>query len=80
MRERRPSGHELTAEEEREVNRLMANRRLAGEARDLETYRIVHDHLVRLYAGSYARRLRGRRRAGARLRAPGWTPRRRAAG
>ena len=48
IRERRPPGHELSAEEDREVNRLMVNRRLAGEARDLETYRIVHGRLVRL--------------------------------
>ena len=68
IRERRPPGHELTAEEDREVNRLMVNRRLAGEARDLETYRIVNGHLVRLYAESYARWLRGRRGAGARPR------------
>ena len=68
--ERRPPGHELTAEEDQEANRLVVNRRLAAEARDLETYRIVHGHLVRLYAGSYARWLRGRRRGtGARLRA-----------
>ena len=72
IRERRPPGHELSAEEDREVNRLMVNRRLAGEARDLETYRIVHGRLVRLFVGSYARWARGRRRgAGARLRAPG---------
>ena len=70
--ERRPPGHELTAEEDREVNRLMVNRRLAGEARDLETYRIVHGQLVRLFVKSYARWIRGRRRgAGARLRALG---------
>ncbi len=68
IRERRPPGHELTAEEDREVNRLMVNRRLAGEARDLETYRIVNGHLVRLYAESYTRWLRGRRGAGARTR------------
>ncbi len=48
----------------------MVNRRLAGEARDLETYRIVHGRLVRLFMGSYARWIRGRRGAGARLRAP----------
>ncbi len=71
IRERRPLGHELTAEEEREAMRLEVNRRLAAEARDLETYRIVHGRLVRLYAGSYARWFRGRRRAGARPRAPG---------
>ena len=71
IRERRPPGHELTAEEYREVNRLMVNRRLAGEARDLETYRIVHGQLVRLFVGSYARRARRRRGAGARLRALG---------
>ena len=71
IRERRPPGHELSAEEDREVNRLMVNRRLAGEARDLETYRIAHGQLVRLYAESYARWIRGRRGAGARLRAPG---------
>lgn len=41
----------------------MVNRRLAAEARDLETYRIVHGRLVRLYAVSYARWVRGRRRA-----------------
>ena len=68
IRERRPPGHELSAEEDREVNRLMVNRRLAGEARDLETYRIAHGRLVHLFVGSYAR---GRRGAGARLRAPG---------
>ena len=68
IRERRPPGHELTEEEDQEVNRLLVNRRLAGEARDLETYRIVHGHLVRLYAQSYARWIRGRRRAPARLR------------
>ncbi len=68
IRERRPPGHELSAEEDREVNRLLVNRRLAGEARDLETYRIVHGQLVRLYARSYARWVRGpRRRAGAQL-------------
>jgi 3-methyladenine DNA glycosylase AlkC len=77
IRERRPPGHELTAEEDREVNRIMVNRRLAGEARDLETYRIVNGHLVRLYAESYARWRRG---AGARLRTSRWTPRRRTAG
>ncbi len=72
IRERRPPGHELTAEEGREENRLLVNRRLAAEARDLETYRIVHGRLVRLYAGSYARWVQGRRsRAGARPRAPG---------
>lgn len=69
--ERRPPGHELTAEEEREANRLMVNRRLAREARDLETYRIVNGQLVRLYAISYARWVRRRRRAVARLRALG---------
>ena len=53
------------------MNRLVVNRRLAGEARDLETYRIVHGRLVRLFVGSYARWSRGRRGAGARLRAPG---------
>ena len=37
--------------------------RLAAEARDLETYRIVHGHLVRLFVESYARWIRGRRRA-----------------
>ena len=72
IRERRPAGHELNAEEDREVNRLLVNRRLAAEARDLETYRIVHGRLVRLFVGSYARWIRGRRGAGARrLRAPG---------
>ena len=71
IRERRPPDHELNAEEDREVNRLLVNRRLAGEARDLETYRIVHGRLVRLFVGSYARWSRGRRGAGARLRAPG---------
>ena len=80
IRERRPPGHELTAEEDREVNRIMVNRRLAGEARDLETYRIVNGHLVRLYAESYARWRRGRRGAGALLRTSRWTPRRRTAG
>ncbi len=46
----------------------MVNRRLAGEARDLETYRMVHGQLVRLYARSYARWVRGpRRRVGGRL-------------
>ncbi len=70
IRERRPPGHQLTVEEEREANRLVVNRRLAAEARDLETYRIVHGRLVRLYAGSYARWVRGRRGAGARLRSP----------
>jgi len=69
IRERRPPGHELTAEEDREVNRLVVNRRLAGEARDLETYRIVHGQLVRLVVGSYARWAQRRRGAGARLRA-----------
>ncbi len=80
IRERRPPGHELTAEEDREVNRLMVNRRLAGEARDLETYRVVNGHLVRLYAESYARWLHGRRGAGARPRTSRWPPRRRTAG
>ena len=70
IRERRPAGHELNAEEDREVNRLLVNRRLAAEARDLETYRIVHGRLVRLFVGSYARWIRGRRGA-RRLRAPG---------
>ena len=71
IRERRPPGHELSSEEEGEANRLVVNRRLAGEARDLETYRIVHGQLVRLDAVSYARWMRGRRRgAGARLRTP----------
>ena len=50
--ERRPPGHELTAEEEREVNRLMVNGRLATEVRDLETYRIAHCQLVRFLVGS----------------------------
>ncbi len=67
--ERRPPGHELTAEENREANRLMVNRRLAAEARDLETYRIVHWQLARLYAASYVRWVRGHRQAVARLRA-----------
>ena len=71
IRERRPPGHELNAEEDREVNRLLVSRRLAGEARDLETYRIVHGRLVRLFVGSYARWIREHRGAGARLRAPG---------
>jgi hypothetical protein len=71
IRERRPPSHELGAEEDREVPRLMVNRRLAGEARDLETYRIVHGQLVRLFVGSHARWIRGRRGAGARLRALG---------
>ena len=72
IHERRPPGHELTVEEDREANRLVVNRRLAAEARDLETYRIVHGHLVRLYTVSYARWVRGRRRrAGARVRALG---------
>ena len=67
--ERRPPGHELTAEEDREANRLMVNQRLAGEARDLETYRIACHQLVRLYAESYIRWVRGRRLgAGTRLR------------
>ena len=79
IRERRPPGHELTAQEDREANRLMVNRRLAGEARDLETYRIVQGQLVRLYAGSYARWIRGRRGAGAGPCALGCTPRRRVA-
>ncbi len=39
IRERRPPGHEFSAREDREVNRLMVNRRLAGGARDLETDR-----------------------------------------
>ncbi len=69
--ERRPLGHELTVEEEGEVNRLMVNRRLAAEARDLETYRIVHGQLVRLYAGSYARWVLRRRRGAGR----GFVPR-----
>ena len=63
IRERRPPRHELTAEEDREVNRLVVNRRLAGEARDLETYRIVQGLLVCLFVESYARWIRGRRRA-----------------
>jgi hypothetical protein len=42
----------------------MVNRRLAGEARDLETYRIVHGQLVRLFVGSHARWVRGRRGRG----------------
>ena len=49
----------------------MVNRRLAAEARDLETYRIVHGQLVRLFVRSYARWVRRRRGAGARLRALG---------
>ena len=53
---------ELIAEEEREVNRLTVNSRLAAETRDLETYRINYDRLVRLFVGSYARWIRGRRR------------------
>lgn len=52
------------------MNRLVVNRRLAAEAPDLETYRIVHGRLVRLLVGSYVRWARGRRGAGARLRAP----------
>jgi hypothetical protein len=71
IRERRPPGHELSAEEDREANRLVVNRRLAAEARDLETYRIVNGRLVRFFVGSYARWARGRRGGGARLRAPG---------
>ena len=70
IRERRPPGHELNAEEVWEVKRLLVNRRLAGEARDMETYWIVHGRLVRLIVGSCARWIRGRRGAGARLRAP----------
>jgi hypothetical protein len=66
IRERRPPGHELSAEEDREVDRLMVNRRLAGEARDLESYRIVHGQLVRLFVGSYIRWARRRRGSGAR--------------
>ena len=69
IRERRPPGYELSAEEEGEANRLVVNRRLAGEARDLETYRIVYGRLVCLYAESYARWVRRRRGARARLRA-----------
>ena len=68
--ERRPLGHEFTAEEKGEVNRLMVNRRLAAEARDLETYRIVHGQLVRLYVGSYTRWVLGRRRGAGRAFVP----------
>ncbi len=52
------------------MSRLVVNRRLAAEARDLETYRIVHGRLVRLFVGSYARWIRGHRRTAAQLRAP----------
>ncbi len=39
IRERRPPGREFSAREDREVNRLMVNHRLAGGARELETDR-----------------------------------------
>ena len=55
MRRRRPAGHELSAEEDREANRLVVIRRLAAETRDPETYRTVHGRLVRLFVGSYTR-------------------------
>ena len=65
---RAPSpGHELSAEEEWEASRLMVNRCLAAEARDLETYRIVHGRLFCLFAVSYARWLLGHRRTVAQL-------------